>query len=91
MHKRNTFQIAALVLGGALALPPALIAAEKDMMKDDNSKMMEEKGGMMKGEKSGAMKEDKGKMAKDNMKQETGKAKNTDDKMKMDKMEEKKM
>jgi len=81
MHKKISFQIAALLLGGALALPPALPAAEKDnMMKDDAGKTMKEaKGGMMKEGKAGATKQDNGKANKDA------------DKMKMDKMEEKKM
>ncbi len=92
MLKRKSFQVAAILVGGALALPPVLLAAEKDnMMKDDKGKMVEETGGNMKENKAGAMKPDKGKMSKDNMKQEKGKAKTGTDKMKMNKMEDKRM
>ena len=87
MYKTTITQVAALVLGATLALPPALLAAEKDMMKD-------EKGKMMKDEKSGMMKGDKGGAVKDAMKEAKGKTKKSEDKMKMDKMDkmgEKKM
>jgi pentapeptide MXKDX repeat protein len=77
MIRRKSLQLAAILLGSALVLPPVLLAAEKD--------------NMMKGDKTGAMKDEKGKMAKDNMKSEKDQAKKSGDKMKKDKMEDKKM
>ena len=53
MKRKLFFQFAALALGTALTLPPALLAADKDNM------MKDEKSGMMKDDKAGAMK-DKG-------------------------------
>jgi hypothetical protein len=85
MHKKLSIQLAAFALSTALTLPAALLAAEKDNM------MKDEKGGMMKDDKAGAMKEEKGKLSKDKMKQEKGKTKENTDKIKMDKMEDKKM
>jgi hypothetical protein len=85
MHKKLSFQLAAFALSTALTLPTALLAAENDNM------MKDEKSGMMKDAKAGAMKEEKGKTSKDKMKQEKGKANEKADKMKTDKMEDKKM
>lgn len=73
---------AAILLGSALALPSAVLAAEKgDMMKDDKAKMMKD-------EKSDMVKEqDK---IKDDMKSKSKKSagKMKTEKMKMDKMDE---
>jgi hypothetical protein len=85
MHKKLSFQLAAFALSTALTLPGVLLAAEKDNM------MKDEKSGMMKDNKTGAVKDEKGKMIKDNMKSEKGQAKKSGDKMKTDKMEDKKM
>jgi hypothetical protein len=73
---------AAILLGSALSLPPAVFAAEKgDMMKDEKAKMMkEQKGGKMQSDKSGGMKDD--------MKEQKSKTKKSAEKMKMDKMDE---
>jgi hypothetical protein len=73
---------AAILLGSALSLPPAVFAAEKgDMMKDEKAKMMkEQKGGKMQSDKSGGMKDD--------MKEQQSKTKKSAEKMKMDKMDE---
>ena len=73
---------AAILLGSALSLPPAVFAAEKgDMMKDEKAKMMkEQKGGKMQSDKSGGMKDD--------MKEQKIKTKKSAEKMKMDKMDE---
>jgi len=87
--------LAAGLLGSVLTLSLIASAAEKsDMMKDEKAgmmkeekeKMKEQKSDLMK-EKAGMMKDAKG-MTKDQMKEM--KAKGADDKMKMDKMEEKK-
>ena len=101
--KTNSYPaIAAFLIGGALVFPPVILAAEKDMMKDE--KAMMEKGmkkDMMKDEK-GMMKEGKDAMIKEKMKEKAGKTASEgkmtkDDKMKMDdkmadkmKMDEKK-
>jgi len=85
MIQRKSLQLAAILLGSALVLPPVLLAAEKDNM------MKDQKGDMMKGDKTGAVKDENGKMIKDNMKSEKGQAKKSGDKMKTDKMEDKKM
>jgi hypothetical protein len=101
--KNKNYLIAALLIGGALAFPHAVPAAEKDMMKDDKAGMekgmMKDDKGMMKDQK-GMMKEGKDAMMKGKMKAEkSGKMgmsedkMKTDDKMKMDdtmKMEQKK-
>ena len=80
LHQPHWF--AAILLGSALALPAAVLAAEKgDMMKDDT-------GAMMKDGKSGMMKDDKGKMTKDAVKDQKSKTKTSTEKMKMDKMDE---
>jgi hypothetical protein len=84
---------AAVLLGSALSLPPAVFAAEKgDMMKDEKAKMMkddkmtqQEKGGSMKAD---AMKAEPGKMMKDDMKESKSKTKKSAEKMKIDKMDE---
>jgi hypothetical protein len=71
--------IAALLIGSALILPRTILAAEKDMMKDDKGMM--EKG--MKDDK-GMMKEGNDAMTKEKMKAEkSGKTATSDDKMKM--------
>ena len=79
MKNKTYLWIPALLVGSALVMPPAMPAAEKDMMKD-------EKGMMEKG-----MKDDKGMMkegkdaTKEKMKGEkSGKMGMSDDKMKMD-------
>jgi hypothetical protein len=100
MKSKQRFWFAIVLLGSALSLPHVVLSADKtDMMKDEKAGMMKDekgkmmkdtKGDMMKAQKSDMMKDAKGKM-KDNMKmEEKAKAKMSDDKMKMDKMEEKK-
>jgi hypothetical protein len=96
LHQPHWF--AAILLGSALALPAAVLAAEKgDMMKDDKGKMMtdekakmmkEETGAMLKDGKSGMMKDDKAKMMKGAVKDQKSKAKTSAEKTKMDKMDE---
>ena len=77
--------IAALLIGSALILPQTILAAEKDMMKDDKGMM--EKG--MKDDKS-MMKEGKDAMTKEKMKvAKSGKTPTSDDKMKMDEQKKK--
>jgi len=63
VRNNKTRWFAVILVGSALALPPALFSAEKkaDMMKD-------EKGKMMKEEKDKMIKDSKGKMTKDDMK-----------------------
>jgi hypothetical protein len=75
MKRINVRWLASILLGAALALPPALLAAEKksDMMKDDK--------GMMKDDKAAKSKKDSGKMMKDDMKMES-KSKNMMDEKK---------
>jgi hypothetical protein len=81
---------AAILLGSALSLPPAVFAAEKgDMMKDEKAKMMkDEKAKMMKEQKGGKMQSDKSGGMKDDMKEQKSKTKKSAEKMKMDKMDE---
>jgi hypothetical protein len=99
MKSKQRFWFAAVLLGSALSLPHVVLSADKTdmmkdekagMMKDEKGKMKDAKGDMMKGEKSGMMKDAKGKMKGDMKMEEKAKAKMSDDKMKMDKMEEKK-
>jgi hypothetical protein len=75
MKSKQRFWFAAVLLGSALSLPQVVLSADKTDMKD---------------EKAGMMKDEKGKMKDDMKMEEKAKAKMSDDKMKMDKMEEKK-
>ena len=80
MKRNQSRWFAAILLGSALVLPPAIFAAEKGgMMNDDKTKMMKD-------EKSGMMKE-QDKM-KDDMKDMKSKSKKSADKMKTDKMDQ---
>lgn len=80
MKRNQSRWFAAILLGSALVLPPAIFAAEKGgMMKDDKTKMMKD-------EKSGMMKE-QDKM-KDDTKDMKSKSKKSADKTKTDKMDQ---
>ena len=92
MKSKSYAWVAPCLLGSALFLPPTILGAEKDLMKDDKGMMKDEKA--MPKDQKGTMKEREDAKMKDKTKTEkTGKGAMADEKMKVGdkmKMEEKK-